>query len=115
MGFFNKKKGDQPPKGDQPATRDTITRWYSKGVAMGASHMFIVQGMNLVTDDEFSDDQPVYLMAGQQLDGENIERTGAVVVNYFDLRIPLEPQLSRGSWKTAKLVTDLQWNDWRPE
>ncbi|MDQ3820125.1 MAG: hypothetical protein M3362_20940 [Acidobacteriota bacterium] len=119
MGFFSKKKSGPKKTSDPLLTdrRDTITRWYTNGVAMGASHMIIVEGANIITDDPISDNQPVYLMAGQQLDAKKlgIGKTGADVVDYFDLRIPLEPQLSRGIMKTSKLLTDLEWNDWRPE
>ncbi|MDX6614779.1 MAG: hypothetical protein QOD75_3965 [Blastocatellia bacterium] len=118
MGFFSKKQ-NQPKKTSDPFftdTRGTITRWYTNGVAMGASHMFIVEGANLITDDPASDNQPVYLMAGQQLDMKKLGiKSSADIVDYYDLRLPLEPQLSRGIMKTAKLITDIQWNDWRPE
>lgn len=113
MGFFSRKKSDPQPTD----RRETITRWYENGVTRGAAHLIIVEGANIVTDDPISDDQPVYLMAGQQLDvGKlGIGRSGAEVVDYFDLRIPLEPQLSRGILKTAKLLADIEFNDWRPE
>jgi hypothetical protein len=56
-------------------------------------------------------------MQGEQFDAGKfgIGTTGAEVIAYFDLRIPLEAELSRGIGKTAKLATDLEWNDWRPE
>lgn len=106
--FFSRKKNDPRPT----ERSDTIARWYKKGVAMGASHMIIVEGANIVTDDPAGDEQPVYLTAGQQLDAKElgIGRGSAEVVDYFDLRIPLESQLSWGIRKAAKLL-ELEWND----
>lgn len=87
-------------------TRDEIRQWFERGVAEGKIAM-------IVMCDTFDwGDYPVYVNAGQDtralaksLDGQNMQK----LMEFYDLSIPAEPQLSAGRSFNFPLQPKSEW------
>jgi len=106
MGFFSKFRESL---GKSEAVKQEITRWFNRGIEQGYAHTFIVKGADVL------DDQPIYTKKGEHLDAKQIRRRRLEVVDFYDLSKPIEPQLNRSVLQVSKILTDIEFNDYKIE